>query len=110
MVVNLMVVAMAVHSHNRPCDDVLMIYQIGSSLRNPINGEEFTLHMYYYLKNNPFGHDKKKKPIKVLKTLSPSQFHRYVRICYVPLLKVIIDFFIIKSITFMGLNFEYLII
>lgn len=94
MVVNSMLVAMALHSHDRrrPCDDddeLIIIYQFGSSIRNPMNFKQLKWFMYKYLTKNPMLIDN--QPIKVGNptTLSSmTSFRRYIWIRYVSLLKV----------------------
>ncbi|KAJ6927561.1 fatty acyl-CoA reductase 3-like [Populus alba x Populus x berolinensis] len=86
MVVNAMVVAMAAHA-NRPFDDA--IYQVGSSVRNPVrytNLQDFGFH--YFTKKPWIGKDG--KPVKVgrVKVLSSmANFHGYMAIRYLLLLK-----------------------
>lgn len=92
MVVNAMMVAMAANA-NQPCypdDDQIAIYQVGSSVSNPIR---FTCIQDYglrYFTSNPWiGKDG--KPIKVGKVTvlsSMDSFHRYMAIHYLLPLKV----------------------
>ncbi|KAL6575755.1 hypothetical protein OROHE_000736 [Orobanche hederae] len=89
MVVNCILVAMATHS-NRHCNE-LLIYQVGSSLRNPIKYKEVKGFMYQYLRKNPLLDDKG-KPINVGKILtlgSVASFHRYIGIRYLPFLEML---------------------
>ncbi|KAL6577447.1 hypothetical protein OROMI_011723 [Orobanche minor] len=90
MVVNCILVAMATHS-NRHCNE-LLIYQVGSSLRNPIKYKEVKGFMYQYLKKKPLLDDKG-KPINVAKTPttlgSVASFHRYIGIRYLPFLEML---------------------
>ncbi|KAI8524309.1 hypothetical protein RHMOL_Rhmol13G0140500 [Rhododendron molle] len=91
MVVNAMMVAMAANA-NQPCypdDDQIAIYQVGSSVSNPIR---FTCIQDYglrYFTSNPWiGKDG--KPIKVGKVTvlsSMDSFHRYMAIHYLLPLK-----------------------
>ncbi|KAK6144208.1 hypothetical protein DH2020_021028 [Rehmannia glutinosa] len=88
MVVNSILVAMAIHSQ-KPSHE-LIIYQVGSSLRNPIKCTEVKELMYKYLKKKPLI-DNKGKLIKVGNPTLVSSitiFHRYIRLRYLPFLKV----------------------
>ncbi|KAG8371186.1 hypothetical protein BUALT_Bualt13G0060800 [Buddleja alternifolia] len=88
MVVNSMLVAMAIRSHQS--SDEIIIYNIGSSLRNPIKYDNVRCLIYQYLKRNPLVNDTG-KPIKMAKVKilsSMSSFHRYIEIRYLPILKV----------------------
>ncbi|KAK6138179.1 hypothetical protein DH2020_028063 [Rehmannia glutinosa] len=89
MVVNSILVAMAIHSQ-KPSHE-LIIYQVGSSLRNPIKCTEVKELMYKYLNNNPLI-DNKGKLIKVgnpTLVSSITSFHRYIWIRYLPFLKML---------------------
>ncbi|KAJ8768031.1 hypothetical protein K2173_020971 [Erythroxylum novogranatense] len=87
MVVNAMIVAMAAHA-NQPS---YAIYQVGSSLRNPINYSDLKDIGFLYFTNKPWiGKDG--KPVKVgkLKVIgSMTSFRRYMAIRYVLLLKAL---------------------
>ncbi|KAK6144218.1 hypothetical protein DH2020_021038 [Rehmannia glutinosa] len=89
MVVNSILVAMAIHSQ-KPSHE-LIIYQVGSSLRNPIKCTEVKELMYKYLKKKPLI-DNKGKLIKVGNPTLVSSitiFHRYIRLRYLPFLKML---------------------
>ncbi|PIN07370.1 Acyl-CoA reductase [Handroanthus impetiginosus] len=86
MLVNSMLVAMASQSSQE-----LKIYHVGSSLRNPIKFKELKWIMYHYLKKNPLV-DNGSKPIKVGKPTilsSMASFQRYIKIHYLPFLKIL---------------------
>ncbi|KAJ8750258.1 hypothetical protein K2173_014173 [Erythroxylum novogranatense] len=87
MVVNAMIVAMAAHA-NRPS---YAIYQVGSSLRNPLNYANLRDIGFIYFTNKPWiGKDG--KPVKVgkLKVIgSMTNFRRYMAVRYIPLLKAL---------------------
>lgn len=86
MVVNSMIVAMAAHA-NQPCE---VIYQVGSSVKNPVrysNLQDFGLR--YFTKNpwiNKDGKAVKVGKVTVLSTMD--SFHRYMALRYLLLLKV----------------------
>lgn len=87
MVVNAIAVAMVAHA-NRPSDDA--IYQVGSSVRNPLTYSNLQDFGFDYFTENPWT-GKDGKPIKVgkIKVLSSmANFHRYMAIRYLLLLKV----------------------
>ncbi|CAA2947288.1 fatty acyl- reductase 3-like isoform X1 [Olea europaea subsp. europaea] len=86
MVVNFMLVAMAMHP-NQPSH--MLIYHIGSSLRNPLKFADMNWLMYNYLTQNPLL-DTSGKPIKVEKSKileTMASFHRYIAIRYLPFLQ-----------------------
>ena len=87
MVVNAIIVAMVAHA-NRPSENA--IYQVGSSVRNPMRYTNFQDCGFNYFTNKPWiGKDG--KPVKVgrVKVLSSmASFHRYMAIRYLLLLKV----------------------
>jgi len=87
MVVNAIVVAMVAHA-NRPFDDA--IYQVGSSVRNPVRYTNLQDFGFDYFSKKPWiGKDG--KPVKVgrVKVLSSmANFHGYMAIRYLLLLKV----------------------
>lgn len=91
MVVNAMMVAMAAHA-NQLCypDDQIAIYQVGSSVSNPIRFSCIQDYALRYFTTNPWiGKDG--KPIKVGKVTVLStmdSFHRYMAIHYLLPLKV----------------------
>lgn len=87
MVVNAIIAAMVAHA-NQPCDEV--IYHVGSSLRNPMRYSNFRDYLIQYFTNKPWM-DHNGKPIKVNKLTifnSISNFNRFIKIRYSPLLKV----------------------
>ncbi|KAL7084835.1 hypothetical protein ACP275_14G246400 [Erythranthe tilingii] len=93
MVVNSMLVAMAIHSHKPRTlnDELANIYHVGSSLRNPLTYKQLKWVMYHYLSTTPFINNKG-NPIKAgkLKTISSiTKFNTYIRLRYVPFLKVL---------------------
>lgn len=87
MVVNAIIVAMVAHA-NRPSENA--IYQVGSSVRNPMRYTNLQDCGFNYFTNKPWiGKDG--KPVKVgrVKVLSSmASFHRYMAIRYLLLLKV----------------------
>ncbi|KAJ9177950.1 hypothetical protein P3X46_009873 [Hevea brasiliensis] len=89
MVVNAIIVAMVAHA-NQPCIDI--IYHVGSSVRNPMRYSNFKDFLARYFTTKPWI-GKKGKPVKVVsKTTifeSIAEFHRFIRIRYLPLLKVL---------------------
>uniref|UniRef100_A0A2C9VYP0 Fatty acyl-CoA reductase C-terminal domain-containing protein n=1 Tax=Manihot esculenta TaxID=3983 RepID=A0A2C9VYP0_MANES len=88
MVVNAIIAAMVAHA-NQPCDEV--IYHVGSSLQNPMRYSNFRDYLIQYFTNKPWM-DKNGKPIKVNKPTifnSISNFNRFIKIRYSPLLKVL---------------------
>ncbi|KAI4382254.1 hypothetical protein MLD38_008242 [Melastoma candidum] len=85
MVVNCIMVAAMAHA-NRPSD---AIYQIGSSLRNPVRYSDVQEYGQHHFINHPWI-NKDGQPVKVgkIKILgSMASFHRYMAIRYLPLLK-----------------------
>ncbi|XP_011089202.1 fatty acyl-CoA reductase 3-like [Sesamum indicum] len=91
MVVNAMFAAIARHSNDQPSPNFI-IYHLGSSKRNPIYLGEVSSLMYQYLRKKPFL-DNRGKPIKMgaeLKLLiSMTSFRRYIKIRYLPFLKIL---------------------
>ncbi|XP_028091049.1 alcohol-forming fatty acyl-CoA reductase-like isoform X1 [Camellia sinensis] len=88
MVVNSMVVAMAAHANKPNCRE-MMIYQVGSSVSNPIKLEYIKDYSQSYFKKHPWiGRDG--KPIKVGQVTlltSMATFHKYMAIRYLLPLK-----------------------
>ncbi|KAG6763072.1 hypothetical protein POTOM_033604 [Populus tomentosa] len=86
MVVNAIIVAMVAHA-NRPSENA--IYQVGSSVRNPMRYTNLQDCGFNYFTNKPWiGKDG--RPVKVgrVKVLSSrASFHRYMAIRYLLLLK-----------------------
>ncbi|XP_040995478.1 fatty acyl-CoA reductase 3-like [Juglans microcarpa x Juglans regia] len=85
LVVNAMIVAMVAHA-NQPCD---IIYQVGSSVRNPVRNSILQEMGFRYFSQKPWI-DKNGKPVKVSKALvlgDMDSFHRYMAIRYLLLLK-----------------------
>ncbi|XP_012075826.2 fatty acyl-CoA reductase 3 isoform X1 [Jatropha curcas] len=88
MVVNTIIAAMMVHANNQPCQ---VVYHIGSSLGNPIRYSNFRDYLYFYFTNKPWMLQNG-KPVKVAKPTiltTMANFHRYIAIRYLPLLKVL---------------------
>ncbi|KAH6836681.1 hypothetical protein C2S53_007338 [Perilla frutescens var. hirtella] len=90
MVVNCMLAAMA-SSHSSSDKKDLIVYQVGSSRRNPVKYEEIKWLMHRYLTKNPLL-DNKGNPIKVglpitLNTMA--SFHNYISFHYSPFLEVL---------------------
>ncbi|CAK9150535.1 unnamed protein product [Ilex paraguariensis] len=88
MVVNAMIVAMAAHATNQPA---MNIYQVGSSVANPLVFTYLQDYGFRYFTKNPWI-NKKGKPVivgkvKVLSTMD--SFHRYMTIRYLLPLKVL---------------------
>ncbi|KAI3450696.1 hypothetical protein Pfo_007361 [Paulownia fortunei] len=89
MVVNSMLAAITTHL-NQPSHD-LVIHQVGSSRRNPINYKDLKYLMYQYLHKKPFL-DNRGKPVKVgeLTMLSSmTSYHRRIGTYYLPFLKML---------------------
>lgn len=86
MVVNSIIVAMVSHTNWRSDG----IYQMGSSVRNPVRYVELQDYGFRYFTENPWI-NKEGKPIKVGKVTvlrSMDSFHRYMAIRYTIWLKV----------------------
>ncbi|KAJ7981148.1 Fatty acyl-CoA reductase [Quillaja saponaria] len=86
MVVNAIIVAMVAHA-NQPSD--VNIYQVGSSVRNPITYGSLKEYTYKYFTKKPWI-NKDGKPVKVGKVQvlsNMASFHRYMTIRYLLLLK-----------------------
>ena len=86
MVVNAIIVAMVAHA-NQPCD---IIYQLGSSVRNPMRNINLQDFGFRYFTQKPWI-NKDGKPVVVGKMLvlsSMDSFRRYMAIRYLFLLKV----------------------
>jgi fatty acyl-CoA reductase len=86
MVVNAIIVAMVAHA-NQPCD---IIYQLGSSVRNPMRNINLQDFGFRYFTQKPWI-NKDGKPVVVSKMLvlsSMDSFRRYMAIRYLFLLKV----------------------
>lgn len=85
MVVNAIIVAMVAHA-NQACD---IIYQVGSSVGNPLRNCNLQDYGFRYFSQNPWI-NKDGKPVKVGKMLvldSMDSFRRYMAIRYLFLLK-----------------------
>nr|AAR88762.1 acyl CoA reductase [Hevea brasiliensis] len=87
MVVNAIIVAMVAHA-NQPCDEV--IYHVGSSVRNPIRCSSFKDYLIRHFTKKPWI-NQNGKPVKVVSKPTMlncvSNFQRFIRIRYLPLLK-----------------------
>jgi fatty acyl-CoA reductase len=86
MVVNAIIVAMVAHA-NQPRD---IIYQVGSSVRNPLRNSDLQDFSFRYFSQKPWI-NKDGKPVKVGKMLvlsSMDSFRRYMAFRYLFLLKV----------------------
>lgn len=84
-VVNAMIVAMVAHA-NQPSD---VIYQVGTSVSNPVRNEHLQELGYRYFSQKPWI-DKEGKPVKVSKALvlgDMASFQRYMTIRYLLPLK-----------------------
>ena len=96
MVVNCMIAVIA--SHSNPIEkEGIIVYQIGSSRRNPVKYDELKWFMLRYLNINPLI-DSCGKPIKVgppviLNTMP--RFHKYISFHYLPFVKV--SFYLLSS-------------
>ncbi|KAJ9128460.1 hypothetical protein P3X46_034993, partial [Hevea brasiliensis] len=88
IVVNAIILAMVAHA-NQPCNDI--IYHVGSPARNPIRCSDIEDYRIRYFTNKPWI-GKNGKPVKVVSKItifnSIAKFHRFIRIRYLPLLKV----------------------
>lgn len=87
MVVNSMMVAMVAHANRPPAN---AIYQVGSSVRNPVQYSSLQDYGLRYFTQNPW-RNKDGKPIKVGKVTvlkSMASFRRYMAIRYLMWLKV----------------------
>ncbi|KAJ9699472.1 hypothetical protein PVL29_008186 [Vitis rotundifolia] len=85
MVVNSMIAAMAAHA-NQPCE---VIYQVGSSIKNPVRYSNLQDFGFRYFTKNPWI-NKDGKAVKVGKVTvlsSMDSFHRYMALRYLLLLK-----------------------
>lgn len=90
MVVNAIIVAMVAHA-NQACD---IIYQVGSSVGNPLRNCNLQDYGFRYFSQNPWI-NKDGKPVKVGKMVvldSMDSFRRYMAIRYLFLLKVCSNF------------------
>ncbi|XP_044482112.1 fatty acyl-CoA reductase 3-like [Mangifera indica] len=86
MVVNAIIVAMAAHGNKQTGN---VIYQVGSSLRNPLRYRNLQDYGYRYFTKKPWI-NKDGKPVKVGKVNvmnSMASFHRYMAIHYILPLK-----------------------
>ena len=86
-VVNAIIVVMAAHA-NQPSDR--NIYQVGSSMRNPLRYRDLQEYGFCYFSKKPWI-NKDGKPVKVAKVMvlnDMASFHRYMTIRYVLFLKV----------------------
>lgn len=89
MVVNATIVAMVAHARQQQSGNV--IYQVGSSLRNPLRYSDLQDYGYRYFTKKPWI-NKDGKPVKVGKVNvmnSMASFHRYMAIRYMLPLKVL---------------------
>ncbi|KAJ9699471.1 hypothetical protein PVL29_008185 [Vitis rotundifolia] len=87
MVVNCMIVAMVARA-NQPCE---MIYQVGSSLKNPLKLSDIHDFFFKYFHDNPWI-NKDGKAVKVRKSIVFSTrfvFHGYLAVRYMLPLKVL---------------------
>lgn len=86
MVVNSIIVAMVAHANQRSSG----IYQMGSSLRNPVRYVNLQDYAFRYFTENPWI-NKDGKPVKVGKVTvlkSMASFHHYMAVRYTLWLKV----------------------
>lgn len=84
MVVNAIIVAMVGHANQNDNENVV-IYQVGSSSRNPVRYTNLQDYGYRYFTNKPWI-NKDGKPVKVGKVTvlnSMASFHRYMNLRYV---------------------------
>lgn len=97
LVVNAMIVAMAAHEQSNS-----IIYQVGSSVRNPLRYSDLQDYGFRYFSNKPWI-DKDGKPVKVgpitVLTSMPS-FRRYMTLRYMLFLKVFLFPFFLFSFFF----------
>lgn len=79
MVVNAMLVAMVAHA-KQPSDDHVNIYQVGSSLRNPVKGVDILDYSYDYFTKKPWinNNGKLAKVCKVTLLNNMDSFHRHM--------------------------------
>lgn len=90
MVVNAMIVAMAAHADKHSNDLHEAIYQVGSSVSNPIRFSFLQDYAFQYFSKHPWI-NKEGKPIKVGKVTvfkTMESFHRFMAIRYFLPLKV----------------------
>ena len=90
MVVNCMIAAIASHSNPISEKEGIIVYQIGSSRRNPVKYDELKWFMHRYLNNNPL-FDSCGKPIKVVSPVvlnTMTSFHNYISFHYLPFVQV----------------------
>lgn len=90
MVVNAIFVAVVAHA--KQPSDVNNIYQVGSSLRNPLIYTNLQDHAYRYFTKKPWI-NKDGKPVKVGKITvfhDMASFYRYMTVRYILPLKVIL--------------------
>lgn len=87
MVVNAMIVAMVAHALNQPSET---IYQVGSSMRNPVNYHNLQDFGYRYFSKKPWINKDGKAVIvgKIRVMDSMASFHRYMALRYLLPLKV----------------------
>ncbi|XVF19737.1 hypothetical protein REPUB_Repub11eG0136700 [Reevesia pubescens] len=86
MVVNAMIVAMIAHASHQPSE---AIYQVGSSLRNPMKYSDLQQYGFRYFSKKPWI-NKDGKPVivgKIKVMNSMDSFHRYMTVRYLLLLK-----------------------
>ncbi|XP_047964501.1 fatty acyl-CoA reductase 1-like [Salvia hispanica] len=91
MVVNCMIAAIASHSNPISEKEGIIVYQIGSSRRNPVKYDELKWFMHRYLNNNPL-FDSCGKPIKVVSPVvlnTMTSFHNYISFHYLPFVQML---------------------
>ncbi|KAG5525632.1 hypothetical protein RHGRI_032068 [Rhododendron griersonianum] len=92
MVVNSMMVAMAANAtHQLASDDHVVIYQVGSSVSNPIRVNSVEDYIQLYFQKHPWiGRDGKAVKVgNITRLTSMASFHRYMAIWYLLPLKVL---------------------
>lgn len=88
LVVNAMIVAIAAHANQPSSENV--IYQVGSSVRNPLRYSNLQDYGFRYFTKKPWI-NKDGKPVKVRKVLvlgDMASFRRYMSVRYLLFLKV----------------------
>ncbi|XP_051120910.1 fatty acyl-CoA reductase 3-like [Andrographis paniculata] len=90
MVVNAMLAAVVSHLSSQPSHDKFKIYQVGTSLRNPVKLKLFASLMYQFLKKNPMvDHRGKQVNVRQIDFLSSfSSFQQYIRMNNLPFLEM----------------------
>ena len=87
MVVNAMIVTMIAHASQQPSE---AIYQVGSSMRNPVKYCNLQDYGFRYFSKKPWI-NKDGKPVivgKIAVMNNMASFHRYMAVRYLLLLKV----------------------